>query len=409
MNICIIAMEYPFTWINGEKQDDYSAGGGAIMRDVAIGLQARGHKIYVVAVTSRPDRAGEFYDQQVFVKKIYAPDPVHLPLLVTTFVKQLVHEQSIDIIETSDFNPLLYEYAGEVPLLLRQHVSYAFLKYTEQEVISPYDIADHEKLFRTYTLLMADSISGVSEYIQSVQASFHNIPSSKLYGIVHNGVSVPSEGIKHQPSTLFCHGTMNERKGTLDTCWIFSAVHKLYPGIKLVLIGNRSEYFYTHCKEELDPGTFAAIDCLSSLSREECLQHISQCGIFVSMSKMEAMSLSLLEAMALGKPVVALKNGCFENIVDHGVNGFIVNGIEEAVFYVRRLLRDKALYEQISVQAQKKSAEFTIEATLDKTEKWYQDVLANKEALLRQRDPNYANLLSSYYKLLCKNMEIPAG
>lgn len=398
MNICIIAMEYPFTIKNGNKIfNDCSAGGGAIMRDIAIGLQKRGHKVFVVSVTSLSNMAGEFYDQNVYVKKIYSQAPLLYPYLVTTFVTQLAFEENIDIIETNDFNPLIYQYIEDIPLLLRQHVSYAYLKYTEKKITSPYNIKDTEKLFRSYALLMADSISGVSEYIQSSQTIFHNIPSTKIYDVIHNGVSIPYKDTISNPFILFSHGTMSQRKGTLDICKTFSILRQYFPEIKLILIGNKIEYFNEDCKSNLDSATIDNIQCYPMISRNQCIQMISKYGIFISMSKMEGLSLALLEALALGKPSIVLRNGCSENIVNHGINGFVVNNIEEAVSCIKILFHDKELYNYISHNARERAKEFTLEKCLDKTENWYNFVIVNKNRLIKNRNRNYSNLLYSCY------------
>ncbi len=403
MNICIIAMEYPFTLIDGERYEDCSAGGGAIMRDIAIGLQSKGHNVCIVSVTSNPKLSGTFYDNCIYVKKIYTPNPILQPLLVTKFIKQLCKDKNIDIIETNDFNPLLYEYIKDIPILLRQHISYAYLKFIEQTIDSPYNIQDYEKLIRSYALLIADSISGVSEYIQSTQAMFHNIPTSKLYGVIPNGVPILYDEDKEiSPHTIFCHGTMSSRKGTSDVCKIFESIHHFYNDTRLVLIGNNSQYFDVYCKNDIAPNILDKIQCFQALPRAECINKISKYGIYISMSKLEAMSLSLLEAMALKKPVIVLKNGCFENIVEHKVNGFVVNNSEEAIHYATQLLHNKELYEEISNKALEKSKEFTIDRTIDETENWYRYVLKNRSVFIKKRDYNYENLLKSYYNILSK-------
>jgi glycosyltransferase involved in cell wall biosynthesis len=45
----------------------------------------------------------------------------------------------------------------------------------------------------------------------------------------------------------------------------------------------------------------------------------------------EPFGLALIEAMANGTPVIAFGRGAVPEIVDHGVTGFIVNDVDEAV------------------------------------------------------------------------------
>jgi glycosyltransferase involved in cell wall biosynthesis len=45
----------------------------------------------------------------------------------------------------------------------------------------------------------------------------------------------------------------------------------------------------------------------------------------------EPFGLSMIEAMACGTPVLAFRRGSVEEVVDQGVTGYIVDGIEEAI------------------------------------------------------------------------------
>jgi glycosyltransferase involved in cell wall biosynthesis len=51
----------------------------------------------------------------------------------------------------------------------------------------------------------------------------------------------------------------------------------------------------------------------------------------------EPFGLTMIEAMACGTPVVAFRRGSVPEVVKHGVSGFIVDSIEEAVAAVRRV------------------------------------------------------------------------
>jgi glycosyltransferase involved in cell wall biosynthesis len=53
----------------------------------------------------------------------------------------------------------------------------------------------------------------------------------------------------------------------------------------------------------------------------------------------EPFGLVMIEAMACGTPVIAFPGGSVEEIVEHGVNGFVVGSIEEASYAVRHIDR----------------------------------------------------------------------
>ena len=51
----------------------------------------------------------------------------------------------------------------------------------------------------------------------------------------------------------------------------------------------------------------------------------------------EPFGLVMIEALACGTPVIAWRNGSVPEIVEHGVTGFVVDSIDEAIACVRRI------------------------------------------------------------------------
>jgi glycosyltransferase involved in cell wall biosynthesis len=47
----------------------------------------------------------------------------------------------------------------------------------------------------------------------------------------------------------------------------------------------------------------------------------------------------MIEAMACGTPVIAFRRGAVPEVLEHGVNGFIVDGVDEAVDAVANIAR----------------------------------------------------------------------
>jgi glycosyltransferase involved in cell wall biosynthesis len=64
----------------------------------------------------------------------------------------------------------------------------------------------------------------------------------------------------------------------------------------------------------------------------------------------------IVEAMAHGLPVVALKSAAKKSPIEHGINGFIANDAEEFAQYVIQLWQDPALCRQLGTAARAKIA-----------------------------------------------------
>jgi glycosyltransferase involved in cell wall biosynthesis len=60
-------------------------------------------------------------------------------------------------------------------------------------------------------------------------------------------------------------------------------------------------------------------------------------GLIFPIAWREPFGLAMIEAMACGTPVVAMRLGSVPEVIEHGVSGFIVDSEEEAIAAVRRL------------------------------------------------------------------------
>jgi glycosyltransferase involved in cell wall biosynthesis len=91
------------------------------------------------------------------------------------------------------------------------------------------------------------------------------------------------------------------------------------------------------------PGKHAQVDCLGVSNQVP--QLLAQAGIFVLCSRYEGLPLSIIEAMCAGLPIVASDVGGVGELVEDGVNGFLVPSGDQEVLTkcLDRLQVDTAL------------------------------------------------------------------
>ncbi len=99
--------------------------------------------------------------------------------------------------------------------------------------------------------------------------------------------------------------------------------------------------------------------------------------LFVLSSYLEGLCTSLLEAMFYGVPLVATRTGGIPEIVEDGVNGWLVppRDAEALARAIKRLLIDRELAQRFSTQGKIMVRKFGIQETVRKTEEVYQKVL----------------------------------
>lgn len=75
-------------------------------------------------------------------------------------------------------------------------------------------------------------------------------------------------------------------------------------------------------------------------TREQLLTATSCFDVYLQVSLWEGLSIAILEAMALGKPIVASNIVGNKDSVENGTTGFLINSTEEAVLAIRKLQDD---------------------------------------------------------------------
>ena len=58
---------------------------------------------------------------------------------------------------------------------------------------------------------------------------------------------------------------------------------------------------------------------------------------FISLISSEPFGLSVVEALACGTPVIASNRGSMPELIDHGVTGFLVDSMDDAVEAIGRI------------------------------------------------------------------------
>jgi len=105
-------------------------------------------------------------------------------------------------------------------------------------------------------------------------------------------------------------------------------------------------------------------------SVEKAREIYSRSLVWIVASRSEGFSLPVLEAMACGCVVVATKCGGPEDIIEHGVDGFLVDvgNVEQICKYVELLINNESLRRTICSNAADKVRKFTWEKSIDKLE-----------------------------------------
>ncbi|WCB45560.1 glycosyltransferase [Nitratidesulfovibrio vulgaris] len=93
------------------------------------------------------------------------------------------------------------------------------------------------------------------------------------------------------------------------------------------------------------------------LKHQEAVKHLGALDIYVHTSLWEGLPFSIMEAMALERPVVASNIIGNNELVVHGKTGFLANTLEEFAHHVNRLAADSALREELGKAGRQRIAQ----------------------------------------------------
>lgn len=242
------------------------------------------------------------------------------------WLRELIRSEQIDVIHAHQYTPMFYSVLASLRLPVK-------IVYTEHGRLYPE--RRHFKRYLSNPLLakrVAHLVS-ISHTTKAAMANYDNFPLSRIQ-VVHNGVDCSVLGLKVDK--------VAKRKvlGIPEDCRIIGTAARL-DSIKNLPMMFRAFKRVLDVQPDtclLIAGTGPQEDELKQLTKElEIAEQVKFFGlrfdlpeiyqlyeVFLLSSRTEGISITLLEAMASGVPVVATDVGGNSEVVSHDKNGFLV-------------------------------------------------------------------------------------
>ena len=190
-------------------------------------------------------------------------------------------------------------------------------------------------------------------------------PGLRYAATIHHGIPLDEFTFDAAGSDdLLFFGRMHPDKGAAEAIAVAEASGR---GLAMYGIVQDRGYYEREVKPKLGerithPGAVGGEDRVRALGHAKGLLHLINFD--------EPFGLSVIEAMACGTPVIAIRRGSMPELIEDGVTGFLVNTIEEAIEAVGRL-------DQIDRAACRSAvaARFTVEAMADRYIALYRSIL----------------------------------
>ena len=387
MNICLISREY---------FPDVTLGGiGTYTRNMSRALCDLGHNVHVITSTkgkdtTYTDNGLTFHllsQRRVLPKEIWY-------LRYSHAVKRqfLSIDCRFDIVQASEFAAeALWLSIGHSARLITRLATPLFLvrKLMRKGNVAQRPLVNWMERFQT---THSDAIFSSTHVLADVVCDNWKLDRTNV-AVIPNSIDIKrvirlgdgrSETLPFGINEyLLFFGRLEERKGVHILAQALPAVFKQFPKIKVVFAGEDHGFrgqsmldYVMQCAVEYQEN----IIFLGGCPQEKLFPVLKSAKLVVLPSLWEAFGFVSIEAMALGRPVIATSGSGFAEIIENGVSGLLVEpGNQEALSaqIIRCLSGDEDL-RKISHNAKIRALEFEVSEIANRLEHYYETVLMQK-------------------------------
>jgi len=236
--------------------------------------------------------------------------------------------------------------------------------------------------------LVTDRIIAVSAHTKRDLEKWEHISSRKI-DVILNGIPPlnsliadqshqlrTSLGIKKNEKVIGSVGRLEYQKGYELLIQAAAIIENTKYPIKFVIVGEGSKK--DELQQLIEQFNLAEKVILTG-GKTNGVDYIQMFDMFALTSNFEGMPIVLLEAMAAKKPIVATNVGGVPEMIDHGMNGYLVNTRDPKVFakYCHQLIDNPELMKNFGEHSyQKYVNEFTIDQMVRSYSKLYYSCLS---------------------------------
>lgn len=384
MKIAFLTPEYP------HPNTGSSGGIGTSIKNLAIGLLAQGCSVRVLVYGQKEEAV--FDDNGITVQQIRNLKFKGLSWWLTRkklerIINQLYANKEIDLVEAPDWTGITsFIQPKKCPIVIRLNGSDTYFCHLDNRPVKWIN-KFHEKR----ALQEADGLLSVSQFtanltneVFGLQKEFTIIPNSIDTSLFKKSDSVeliPPLGGK----VVLYFGSLIRKKGLLELPLIFNEVVRINPKTRLVLIGkdvfdlvSGRPSTWQMMQELFTEEALSQVSYLGSVSYQEIKEHIKSAGLCVFPTFAEALPVSWIEAMALQKPIVASNIGWTTEVIEDGVEGFLVHPKDHKQYAERilELLDNPRMQVDFGVAARKKVVStFSIEVVAQQSIVFYKSLI----------------------------------
>jgi glycosyltransferase involved in cell wall biosynthesis len=279
------------------------------------------------------------------------------------------------------------------PIVYTNHTRYDL--YTGAYLPLPQPAADAimRQVWPEFTDL-ADVVIAPSESVRQVMLDF-GVRAPTI--VIENGIDLEpflrprrprgkaDYDLPESAQLLVFVGRLSSEKNLATLLQQFKIAHELAPELRLALFGKGPmEAELRRLAHEL--GIDPCIQFRGVVDYGEVGEWLAAADAFVTASTSEVHPLTVIEAMAAGLPIAAVRSPGIVDTVESGATGFLASAPEGLDAAMVALAADPARARAMGAAAREVSRRFDINRTVARTVELYEELLATRPDLRRERE-----------------------
>ena len=395
LKIAFLTPEYP------HPKTGSSGGIGTSIKNLAMGLLAENSSVRVLVYGQKEEAV--FEDNGITIQQIKNVKLKGLSWYLTRkklerLINQLYEEGTIDLVEAPDWTGITsFIQPKKCPIIIRLNGSDTYFCHLDNRPVKGIN-----KFHERRALQKANGLLSVSQFtadltneVFGLKKEFTIIPNAIDTTLFKKGDSTeiippfesPSFGGVGEATVLY-FGSLIRKKGLLELPFIFNEVHQKNPESQLILIGRDVPDILTGnpstwamMQPLFSPTALQKVSYLGTVPYQEIKTNIKEANLCVFPTFAEALPVSWIEAMALQKPIVASNIGWAIEVIEEGVEGYLVHPKNHKRYAERilELLENPKRQEDFGQAARKKVVEqFSIKVVAQKSLLFYKKFITSR-------------------------------
>lgn len=360
-------------------------GGAEVLVDQMLRLLSKEFRC-IVAVLDEVGEIGERLQQDGFIVKHLHRQP-GIDRGCAKRLREFADEEGAEILHAHQYTPFFQA------MLSRGMFGRRPVVFTEHGRHFPDLPSRRRSVVNRLMLRSCDRLIGCGGSVRQALIANEGLPESRVEiiynGVDFNSVSKPTSGARQQIRAEFGFAAtdfvavlvarLHELKDHQTALRAVDEARKQIPGLRLLLAGDgdqRSAIERTICERGLE-------DCVTLAgTRKDVADLLAASDVFLMSSISEGIPLTVIEAMAARRPVVATAVGGLPELVEHGVTGFLAQSGDDASLaasLIELYRRPDRRSTMADVAAKRAAQNFSLNGMLNAYRDVYREVLGRRE------------------------------